>query len=31
MQELLEGEGVKVENDQVVEFEKLFWNTADHF
>ncbi|WP_344974318.1 MGMT family protein [Compostibacter hankyongensis] len=25
MQELLEQEGVKVENDQVVEFEKLFW------
>lgn len=31
MQELLESEGVKVENDQVVEFEKLFWNPADHF
>ncbi len=31
MQELLENEGVKVENDQVVDFEKLFWNPADHF
>ncbi|MGB0917515.1 MAG: MGMT family protein [Flavobacteriales bacterium] len=26
MQELLEAEGVKVENNQVVEFEKLFWD-----
>ncbi|MCF8462076.1 MAG: MGMT family protein [Flavobacteriales bacterium] len=26
MQELLESEGVKVENNQVVEFEKLFWD-----
>ena len=26
MQELLEREGIKVENDQVMEFEKLFWN-----
>ena len=31
MQGRLESEGVKVENDQVVEFEKLFWNPADHF
>lgn len=31
MQELLENEGVSVENDKVVEFEKLFWNPADHF
>lgn len=31
MQALLESEGVKVENDQVVEFEKYFWNPADHF
>ena len=31
MQKLLESEGVKVENDQVVEFEKLYWNPADHF
>jgi len=26
MQELLENEGVKVENDRVVEFEKLYWD-----
>lgn len=26
MQELLEKEGIKVENDQVVEFDRLFWN-----
>lgn len=26
MQELLESEGVKVENNQVVAFEKLFWD-----
>ena len=26
MQELLENEGVKVENNQVVEFKKLFWD-----
>ncbi len=31
MQELLEAEGIKVENDKVVEFDKLFWNPADHF
>jgi len=31
MQELLESEGVKVENDMVVDFEKHFWNPADHF
>jgi methylated-DNA-protein-cysteine methyltransferase-like protein len=28
MQEALEKEGVKVENDQVVEFEKRFWDPA---
>lgn len=28
MQELLENEGVKIENDRVVEFEKLFWSPA---
>jgi methylated-DNA-protein-cysteine methyltransferase-like protein len=28
MQELLEKEGVKVEKDKVVEFEKLFWDPA---
>jgi len=26
MQQLLESEGVKVENDRVVEFAKLFWD-----
>lgn len=26
MQELLESEGVKVDNDQVIEFDKLFWD-----
>lgn len=26
MQELLEKEGVTVENDQVKDFERLFWN-----
>jgi len=31
MQEMLENEGVSVENDKVVDFEKLFWNPADHF
>ncbi len=29
MQELLESEGVRIEDDQVVDFEKLFWNPAD--
>jgi methylated-DNA-protein-cysteine methyltransferase related protein len=28
MQELLKKEGVKVENDKVVEFKKLFWDPA---
>ena len=28
MQELLEKEGVKVEDDKVVEFAKLLWNPA---
>lgn len=28
MQALLEGEGVRVENDQVVEFSALFWHPA---
>ena len=31
MQELLENEGVKVENDQVVDFKSHFWDPADHF
>jgi methylated-DNA-protein-cysteine methyltransferase-like protein len=26
MRELLEGEGVQVDNDQVVHFEKVFWD-----
>lgn len=26
MQSLLESEGIKVENDQVLEFERLFWD-----
>jgi len=26
MQQLLESEGVRVEDDKVIEFEKLFWN-----
>jgi methylated-DNA-protein-cysteine methyltransferase-like protein len=28
MQQLLEKEGIKVENDTVVDFEKLFWDPA---
>lgn len=28
MQELLEKEGIKIEKDTVVEFEKLFWDPA---
>lgn len=28
MQELLESEGIKVENDQVKNFKKLFWDPA---
>jgi methylated-DNA-protein-cysteine methyltransferase-like protein len=28
MKELLESEGVKVENDRVVEFSRLFWDPA---
>jgi methylated-DNA-protein-cysteine methyltransferase-like protein len=28
MQKLLEAEGIKIENDQIVEFEKYFWNPA---
>ena len=28
MQQLLESEGVKVENDKVVEFKKLFWDPS---
>ena len=28
MQDLLEKEGVKVKNDQIVEFDRLFWDPA---
>lgn len=31
MQELLENEGVKVENDKLVDFDKHFWNPTDDF
>jgi methylated-DNA-protein-cysteine methyltransferase-like protein len=29
MKNLLEAEGVKVENDQVCEFGQVFWNPAE--
>lgn len=29
MEELLAKEGVKVKNDKVVDFKKLFWNPAE--
>lgn len=29
MEKLLKKEGVKVKNDQVVEFKKLFWDPAE--
>lgn len=29
MQELLQQEGILVENDQVIAFEKLFWNPTE--
>ena len=28
MQQLLENEGIKVEDDQVIDFDKLFWDPA---
>ena len=28
MQQLLENEGIKIENDQVANFEKYFWDPA---
>lgn len=28
MEELLRSEGIRVENDQVIDFESLFWNPA---
>lgn len=30
MQELLENEGVKIKNDQILNFKDIFWNPADH-
>jgi methylated-DNA-protein-cysteine methyltransferase related protein len=30
MQELLEAEGIKVKKDQVMDFEKIFWDPFDH-
>lgn len=30
MQEKLEAEGIKVKKDQVVDFEKLFWDPMKH-
>jgi len=30
MQELLEAEHIKVINDDIVDFEKHFWNPSDH-
>ncbi len=29
MQELLENEGVKIKNDQIVNFENVFWNPVE--
>ena len=29
MQQLLEAEGVEVENDQIVHFERLFWDPSE--
>ncbi len=31
MQQLLEKEGIKVKDDTVVDFEKLFWDPAEEF
>ncbi len=30
MQELLEAEGIKVENDRVIDFKTLFWNPNEN-
>lgn len=30
MQELLESEGVKVEDNKVLDFDRLFWHPAEH-
>jgi len=29
MKDMLETEGIKVEDDQIIDFEKLFWNPLD--
>jgi methylated-DNA-protein-cysteine methyltransferase related protein len=29
MKELLESEGIKVEEDRIVDFKRLFWNPSD--
>ncbi len=29
MQELLEAEGIVVENDKIINFEKIFWNPVE--
>jgi methylated-DNA-protein-cysteine methyltransferase related protein len=29
MQDLLESEGLKVENDQILDFQKYYWNPSD--
>ena len=29
MQELLESEGLKVENDKIINFQKYYWNPSD--
>jgi methylated-DNA-protein-cysteine methyltransferase-like protein len=29
MQKLLEKEGIKVQDDTIVDFKKIFWNPAD--
>ena len=30
MKELLESEGITIENDHIIDFENKFWNPADH-
>ena len=31
MEQLLESEGISVENDQIVDFEKVFWNPIEFY
>ena len=31
MQQLLENEGIKIEDDQVQDFDKVFWNPMEEF